>query len=127
MDIIAALRESNLVFAEEAASAMEQGWTSNFYREASLAELESVYAIRYEHLLANQAPHAQQLAASVREFLVGLRRCAEPLGQWVELRGEAEHHFMVFIAADKAIGCVRQVSQLDVSDARWLELWQGAA
>ena len=127
MDIIAALRASKLIHAEEAASALAHGWVANPNGEASFSELERLYAIRYDHLLEKQGPHALQLAASVGEFLIGLRTHPGPSGQLFEIRGDAEHHFMLFVAADKVIGCLRTVSQLDVSDARWQKLWQGAA
>ncbi len=127
MDILAALRASKLIHAEDAASALAKGWAAHSNGEASCSELERIYAIRHNHLLAKPGPHAQQLATSVGEFLIGIRAHAGSSGQWIEIRGDAEHHFMLFVTADEAIGCIRAISQLDVSDARWQELWQGAA
>ena len=122
MDILTALRASKLFHAKEAASALAGGWVVEPYEEISSAHLERVYLIRHDHLLSKPGLHAQQLADSVGEFVTGLRANIGCSVQPFEIRGPAEHHFLVFCTEDNVIGCIRPISQLDVSEARWQEL-----
>ena len=122
MDILTALRASKLSHADEAASALASGWGVEPYEETGSAQLERIYAIRHDHLLSKPGRHAQQLADSVGEFVAGLRANIGSSVQTYEIRGPAEHRFMVFCTEDNVLGCLRTVSQLDVSEARWQEL-----
>jgi len=127
MNLLAALGTSKLIHAKEAAAALADGWIVRPIGEVCCSEVEDIYVIRRNHLLTKPGPHAQQLANSVDKLLAGLCEHAGSTGQWIEIRGDAEHHFILFAVVERVIGCMRVVSQHDVSDARWQELWQGVA
>ena len=125
MHILSALQKSTLVHADEAAHALASGWSAVHHTEVSCQEIERIYTIRQTHLLSKCGPHAQQLVVAVGELLAGIRSYASKSGRWVEIRGDAEHHFALFLIDSDVVGCIRVVSKLDVTDDRWKSLWQG--
>ena len=129
MDIRSSLKTSAMIHAADAYAAIEQGWeVSTPSPEVSLVELQDIYSIRLKHLRTFPGEHASGLAASVEELLASLRMAPECSAHWVFIRSNAEHHFLVLVTEkDQVLGCMRVVSQLDVSSQRWQELWQRTA
>lgn len=128
--LAAALDRSSLVQAQAVASAIRGGWrVEGGSDRASIEELARTYALRLGHLQGIRSAHAQQLAASVEEFLAELRaHAAESVGTWFTVGSEAEHQFLVFVSASgEPLGCMRTVSQLRVPPHSWREFWDGEA
>jgi hypothetical protein len=126
MDLVNALRKSQLSAASDALTAISDGWVVSEHPQlVSCTELDSIYTLRQEHLHSLPSNHASQLAAGIGEFLDGLRLHSQGFGRWFTICGEAEYHFLVFVLAEpeRAIGCLRTISQLEVSGERWKELW----
>ena len=124
MNLSSDLRASGLSAAPDAAAAIDAGWKVSEFGEASVADLRRVYSIRLEHVSSMSGAHAEQLSRSTEE-LVGRLSHAERV-EIGFIRGDAEHHFVVFRDTDRqtAIGVLRVVSKLDVPSERWERFWQ---
>lgn len=125
MSVSAELRASGLLAAEDAAAAIDSGWQVSEFKEASAAELLEVYLRRLEHVRSMLGAHAHQLSRSTEELVGRLSQVERAAIGFV--RSSAEHHFVVFRDPSKAaaIGVLRVVGRLDVSDERWEKLWGG--
>jgi len=126
-NVVELLDASNLAKAREAAQAVRDGWTvSTLSKRDDAQGMRMIYAMRLDHLRKEPGAHAAQLAESVAEFVKGLEGAADV--QFLTISSAAEHDFIVFFAdsGTRAIGCLRTVSQLNVSPDRWTELWRHA-
>ena len=126
MNISAELTASGLSAAEDAVAAIDAGWEMSAFKAASVADLRRIYPMRLAHIRSISGAHAAQLARSTEELVDRLIHAGN-----VEIgliRGNAEHHFVVFRDADRqaAIGVLRVVSKLDVPSERWEQLWESA-
>ena len=125
-DLARLLAASGLAEAQETLSAIQEGWAIEWHSStASCQELLQTYEIRHRHILRSSTAHARRLAASVAEFVGRLRQHTSERASLYSVQGKAEHHFVVFRldGMDDVLGCLRVISQLDVSPARWKEYW----
>lgn len=125
MELLAELRASDLSAASEAAAAIDAGWPVSSFAQASVEELLQVYQHRLNLVRSLPGAHAAALSRATEELVSRLQ-----LAKRVEIgtvRGQGEHHFIVFRDADGAavIGVLRVVSKLDVAAERWEQLWAG--
>jgi hypothetical protein len=129
MVLAESLRNSGLNHAAEAVSALASGWAASSLSPAfSISGLDRIYSIRQAHLLSLPGPHAAQLAKAIGELLANIRSNPDITASWLRIHGSAEHHFLLLVSdSHQVLGCLRTVSQLDVSSERWEEIWQGAA
>src|SRR5688572_12067893 len=124
MNLSAELRASGLLAAADAAAAIGDGWQVSDFKETCAADLLRNYPHRLEHARSIPGAHSEQLSRSTEE-LVGRLAQAERVEVGF-IRGRAEHHFVIFRDPDRAaaIGVLRVVSKLDVSEERWEQLWK---
>jgi hypothetical protein len=127
-ELAQALEASPLRHAHSAASALRSGWQIEVTESPGpFAELAASYSLRLQHLRKSVSAHAVQLAASVEELLNNLRDEAQSTGTWLTVSGPAEHEFLIlFSATGRPLGCMSTVSQLQVTEERWSELWSEA-
>jgi len=88
-------------------------------------ELLRTYRIRLESLQAQPGAHPAQLAEGVSELLRNLTNAN--VVKMTILSGPAEFDFAIFLSesGSEALGCLKTVSELGVSNERWEQLWQG--
>jgi hypothetical protein len=125
-DIANILSQSPLASAPEAARALVSGWKLSPLRDVDAQELLRTYRIRLETLQAKPSAHAAQLAEGVSELLPNLTNAK--VAKVAILSGPAEFDFAIFLSesGSEALGCLKTVSKLGVSNERWEQLWQGA-
>ena len=92
------------------------------------SEFLGIYAFRAKHVAKKRSAHAQQLATATLEFVEALRSASDnaTLGTVGINPEDAEYEFLVFLlegSFPRVLGCLKTVSQLDVSLERWAELW----
>ena len=118
MDLRLALQASNMIHAPAACAAIEDGWevfTSSY--SVSLAEIESIYSTRLQHLQTLPGDRASDLAACTRELLHSLGGKQNTTAHWVLLRSGSDHMFQLLIAEDnEVLGCLKVFSQLEPAD-----------
>jgi len=112
-----------------AADAIRLGWQIKYHRgEVPSASLLRTYSVRLTRLRSRSSAHAAQLAQSVSELVEQLQFHPTGSVDFVQVQGNAEHMFDVFVHEDGSLlSCLRVVSQLDVSADRWRELWNEEA
>jgi hypothetical protein len=123
------LADSRLSQAAEAVAAIRRGWKIEAMSESGTCEeLASAYQLRLANLRNKSSPHAVQLAASTEELVVSLQKNFGSIYKWVSIGGDAEFKFAIVCLAEsgKVLGCLRTVSQLDVSPKRWSDIWHEA-
>ena len=119
MDLCNLLDSSGLIHAAEASSALATGWVASPPSPGvSLSEIARIYSLRHEHLLSLPSAYAAELATSIGELLARLGTSPAIVANWLTIRGDAEHHFLVLISdTQQVIGCLR-VSQLETTGVR---------
>mgnify|MGYP000890631028 CR=1 FL=1 len=125
-DIAALLQRSHLALAPDALEALKAGWTLSEFVLGDVSALKGIYAYRRQRLASMKSAHAQQLAKATAELLLNLEGATTV--QFCRLSGDAEHAYAIFLSVPpkEVYGCLKVVSQLDVPQDRWEELWGGA-
>lgn len=124
--IIIRLEQSSLAQGPAAAVALrERPATKSLNSSMPCKQFLGIYSTRLAHLEAKKGTHAIQLRSSVAEFVSELRdRAQQNIGDMVRIESGEEHTYLVFLAEDgEAIACMKVVSKMDVTPARWDQLW----
>lgn len=97
--------------------------TSEF--PVSCEELLKTYRLRSDHLSQFPTRHAKQLHASTQELCSNLEIHKNKHCLIHTLTGSSSHHYHLVVLQNSQVllGCLKTVSQLDVSDDEWSELW----
>lgn len=118
------LEQAFAAIAELSSGALIEEWPHVIPCKA----LIRVYERRREHLRQFQTHHSRALERSVEEFIRNLHRFETEQGHWVLVRGNSEFHYNIFVATTgRLLCCLRLASKLELSGARWNELWHGDA
>ena len=92
------------------------------------SEVLDIYRHRYAHLAREHSAHAQSLASDVAWFCANLEKV--PNGRvaiWiVDIGRPYSLDFFLDTATKKVLGCMKTVSQLDVTPEEWERLWSDA-
>jgi hypothetical protein len=105
-----ALEQSSLSQAKEAALAMLQGWhLGTLESDGVLSANTDTVEKRLKHLSAMPGEYAAQLTRSLQELLSAIRDSPETKYSTYTLRGDAEHHFIVYFVplTTSVVGCLR--------------------
>lgn len=128
-DILADLRTSNLILADEVLSKIEnEGWyiERDFCdKPTECKELYKTYTIRNKRLGERTSEHARQLYKSTNEFTSNLSQNIEKSCYLNDISGSEDHdYFFAFEPENKKIlGLMKVYSQLKVSKERWQQIW----
>jgi hypothetical protein len=123
-ELLDALAASGLREAGGALQLLRDGGQLDVHDGASCDGLLATYEVRLRHVRSMPSEHAHRLAEATSEFVSNLQRYRPGTGQWLEVQGNQEAHYLIFRLEDgRVLACLPAVSRLAVSPERWAELW----
>ncbi len=126
--VIEILGKSELHHANDAVNELPQKIDiSEGYTPAS--HLLRIYQTRAKALSEKSGEHARQLLDATNEFISNLQCSLGAEVICISTNPDSSPHYLVFITnTNIAVGCLKVVSQLNVSEEQWQEwqeLWKG--
>lgn len=95
-------------------------------RFISCDHMRRIYAVRSKHLKRKKSAHGKQLSISVTEFHKNLEKHHDKNGTFISISTTEEYEYKLFVlqGSNHLIGCMKTISQLEVSPERWAEIWE---
>lgn len=115
------LDSSTITHARDACTLMERLPTFHYQ---TAKDIHALYSERQEFLSNKQGRHAQQLHQSIVELLNNLQANIDCHVACIETRRLSGYYYLIYITDSQVLlGCLRVISQKDVSEECWRELW----
>lgn len=125
-ELALALERANLLQSADAARGVRAGWEMESREVRPHQGLDSVYAVRADHLRTFEPiPVITQLLDSMEEFVQNLRNEKGVSGRWIKVTGreEEDYDYSIFCSENgEILGCIGEPSLLRLSPKRLAEL-----
>jgi hypothetical protein len=123
--ILEMLRNSDLLVSSAAESEFGEFEIEFSQDPISCEELLFTYQIRAEHLSQFTTEYAAQLKASTDELCRNLLKHKEEQCLFHTLKGAVKHEYKLVVLKNTNVllGCLKTVSQLNVTEQEWGQLW----
>lgn len=125
-ELIKALMNCDLAESKNAIDFISQGATVRSLTEGRSCDDSALqtYTIRLNHIKSFSSAHAVRLASATAEFVERLKVGGSEGGSWYVIEGNSEYHFDIFRQrSGEVIACLPMISETEVSEARWQEIW----
>ena len=124
-EILEMIKSSDLSAAKDAASEFVELELSLSDNVVSCESLLNIYEMRAKHLEQYSSEHALQLKISTQELCNNLRKYIDDSCILHHLEGQLSHQYILIVLSNRntLIGCLKIVSELNVSASEWTKLW----